>query len=274
MNAPKTASVRPTMQRDVRGTSRGFTLIELLVVIAIIAILASILFPVFGRARENARRSACQSNLKQIGLGFLQYSQDYDEAFPIIYDRRGSRGQIHSWDQAIMPYLGQRDRYAWDLTILKCPSDGLKRATYSDGSAAPPRSYAVPDERNSKGLYFAREVSSNFVVGRNASAYPEASGTIMVAESIGSANRHGNSEGAWVDSPATQLGTDATPANMHFETFNYLFIDGHVKALRPANTVGKVGSQVTWNGYTWYCSVTRSTPNRFACGMWSINEGD
>src|SRR5215217_8055455 len=62
---------------------RGFTLIELLVVIAIIAILASILFPVFARARENARRSSCQSNVKQIGLGFMQYTQDYDEKFPM-----------------------------------------------------------------------------------------------------------------------------------------------------------------------------------------------
>jgi prepilin-type N-terminal cleavage/methylation domain-containing protein/prepilin-type processing-associated H-X9-DG protein len=60
----------------------GFTLIELLVVIAIIAILASILFPVFARARENARRSSCLSNVKQIGLGFMQYTQDYDEKFP------------------------------------------------------------------------------------------------------------------------------------------------------------------------------------------------
>ena len=61
---------------------KGFTLIELLIVIAIIAILASILFPVFARARENARRSSCQSNLKQQGLGFAQYVQDYDSQFP------------------------------------------------------------------------------------------------------------------------------------------------------------------------------------------------
>jgi len=63
--------------------SVGFTLIELLVVVAIIALLAAILFPAFARARENARRSSCQSNLKQIGLGMLQYTQDYDEYFPL-----------------------------------------------------------------------------------------------------------------------------------------------------------------------------------------------
>lgn len=68
---------RPATQRH------AFTLIELLVVIAIIAILAAILFPVFARARENARRTSCASNLKQIGLGIMQYTQDYDERYPL-----------------------------------------------------------------------------------------------------------------------------------------------------------------------------------------------
>jgi prepilin-type N-terminal cleavage/methylation domain-containing protein/prepilin-type processing-associated H-X9-DG protein len=68
----------------------GFTLIELLVVIAIIAILAAILFPVFARARENARRTSCLSNMKQIGLGFMQYTQDYDERYPPNFPQIGT----------------------------------------------------------------------------------------------------------------------------------------------------------------------------------------
>src|SRR5438093_9620550 len=79
-----------TMQR--RNGKLGFTLIELLVVIAIIAILAAILFPVFARARENARRSSCQSNLKQLGLGFQMYTQDYDERLPAAGDYGAAGG--------------------------------------------------------------------------------------------------------------------------------------------------------------------------------------
>ncbi|MDO8473546.1 MAG: DUF1559 domain-containing protein [Dehalococcoidia bacterium] len=88
---------------------RGFTLIELLVVIAIIAILAAILFPVFAKAREKARQSTCLSNVKQLGLGIMQYKQDYDETFPLY-------SATISWCQAITPYVKS-------LGIFKCPSD-------------------------------------------------------------------------------------------------------------------------------------------------------
>lgn len=63
--------------------TKAFTLIEILVTIAIISILAAILFPVFARARESARRASCMSNLKQIGLGMMMYVQDYDETYPL-----------------------------------------------------------------------------------------------------------------------------------------------------------------------------------------------
>lgn len=71
---------------NYHSKNRAFTLIELLIVIAIMALLAAILFPVFSRARENARRSSCASNLKQLALGMIQYTQDHDERFaPNIY---------------------------------------------------------------------------------------------------------------------------------------------------------------------------------------------
>ncbi|HEX8550734.1 MAG TPA: DUF1559 domain-containing protein [Abditibacteriaceae bacterium] len=87
----------------------GFTLIELLVVIAIIAILAAILFPVFARARENARRSSCQSNLKQIALGVAQYTQDSDEKYP------GTPESGKTWVDQLQPYLKSKQ-------IFVCPS--------------------------------------------------------------------------------------------------------------------------------------------------------
>jgi type II secretory pathway pseudopilin PulG len=88
-------------------------LIELLVVIAIIAILAAILFPVFGRARENARRSSCQSNLKQIGLGILQYTQDYDEK--LVPFRNAAPAANTPWAHHIQPYIKS-------VQLFKCPS--------------------------------------------------------------------------------------------------------------------------------------------------------
>ncbi len=98
-----------------RGSARGFTLIELLVVIAIIAILAAILFPVFARAREKARQSSCMSNLKQMGLAFLMYAQDYDERVVYTQFPWGDDGQCH-FPFLLMPYTNNHQ-------IFNCPSD-------------------------------------------------------------------------------------------------------------------------------------------------------
>src|SRR5450631_1096445 len=89
--------------------SKGFTLIELLVVIAIIAILAAILFPVFAKVREKARQINCVSNMKQMGMGVLQYVQDYDETYPMssfgyTFSTPGGP-ETAEWDTVIMPYI-------------------------------------------------------------------------------------------------------------------------------------------------------------------------
>jgi prepilin-type N-terminal cleavage/methylation domain-containing protein/prepilin-type processing-associated H-X9-DG protein len=93
-------STHPVASRNepVKAQKCGFTLIELLVVIAIIAILAAILFPVFARARENARRTSCLSNLKQIGLGMMQYVQDYDERYAPAFSWDSSSGAPNALD--------------------------------------------------------------------------------------------------------------------------------------------------------------------------------
>jgi len=92
--------------------SKGFTLIELLVTIAIIAILAAILFPVFARAREQARKAACMSNLKQIGLAIIQYTQDFDEKYPIA-----NNGSGLTWYAVLQPYVKS-------YQVFTCPTAG------------------------------------------------------------------------------------------------------------------------------------------------------
>jgi prepilin-type N-terminal cleavage/methylation domain-containing protein len=143
-------------------SKKGFTLIELLVVIAIIAILAAILFPVFAKAREKARQASCQSNMKQLGLAFIQYTQDYDEKFPPgILSGAAVSGSLYGegWG-------GELYQYVKSTGIYKCPDD----ATQGAAGSTYPVSYAY---------------NSNFVLNEvaitNASVNAPAS-TVLLSE--------------------------------------------------------------------------------------------
>lgn len=110
----------------------GFTLVELLTVVAIMAVLAAILFPVFARARENARRSSCQSNLKQIGLAAMQYTADYDGCLPPAVIVSGGMNPLDDKAQSFVDLL---QPYVKNLQIFVCPS--FSRPTYAAGGFDP-----------------------------------------------------------------------------------------------------------------------------------------
>ncbi len=125
---------------------KAFTLIELLVVIAIIAILASILFPVFAQARDKARQTACISNAKQLSLGVSMYAQDYDEVVPAafsewnipVYDGPTGRQTNYPsyWYVVVQPYVK-------DTKVVKCPSDYDKGIPTSYAYNYPHMSYRL-----------------------------------------------------------------------------------------------------------------------------------
>lgn len=242
------------MRKPVRGKSvreSGFTLIELLVVIAIIAILAAILFPVFARARENARRSSCQSNLKQVSLGFRQYSQDYDERFPLaLHANMPSTG----WVMTLQPYVKS-------FQVFQCPSESLRgNGTYIPDNGAPRGGNQVAANQLYSDYYVNYNISpmltsadgppAYYYGGVNESKVVSSSNTVLLGDGSilvtnGSAES-GNGEPWWCRVGADfgngwnaggEASRDTVSGKLfgrerHLEGANYAFVDGHVKWLK------------------------------------------
>lgn len=207
---------------------RGFTLIELLVVIAIIAILAAILFPVFARAREAARKTTCQSNLKQIATGMLMYAQDYDEKF------MAGRPNCSHGDGGF-PYWGQDANgiddfhmqafffaalvqpYVKNTALFRCPSvpDTGGWKDWFSGGQAPARMQALGFKTLSYEWKLGDAVGAR--CGQGLASYDAPSQMMMVFEGW---NTFGPHDGKSVDT----INKEAA--------INVAFIDGHVKYMQ------------------------------------------
>ena len=219
---------KPLLSQNKRRphVSSAFTLIELLVVIAIIAILAAILFPVFARARENARRSSCQSNLKQIGLGMMQYAQDYDEMLSPFGGTNQTAPDFMASSAVINPFKTAQP-YLKNTQIFVCPS-----ATVATVATDAPT--AISDT-----AYFANPVMFR-PTGKSLAAIGETSRYVAFQEFLERRQTfygrpYRNTAGANVGTFEYwhNYSASATPkerySNIHFDGGNLLFVDGHVK---------------------------------------------
>ena len=192
-----------------KGRLQAFTLIELLVVIAIISILAAILFPVFARARENARRTSCLSNQKQIGLGFMQYIQDYDERFP-----RHDNTSPGFWGVRIMPYVKSNQ-------LFFCPSDTIHKSANAISTANVSYGY---------NYYYFSTFSTTGPTSLAAVAMP--SQTLLTGDT------GANATGYVIHwSTATYL-----PRDQHLDGCTFLFADGHTKWMKSATVIATKGT--------------------------------
>lgn len=214
-------------------SQKAFTLIELLVVIAIIAILAAILFPVFSKVRENARKTTCLSNEKQLGLAVLQYNQDADETYPPLrIDDNGAStfgGNGHEtdwwWSQAIYPFVKSENTYI-------CPSNPDPGPVCPNMTTFAPhihQSYAMNSRVSQPHGHWENggHPSPSSLAG-----IQEPSQKIMICELT--ANFFGGPDYMWPEISVDEMKKFGFAGHNGFE--NFLFCDGHAKAMRPIST--------------------------------------
>ncbi|RYX80833.1 DUF1559 domain-containing protein [bacterium] len=228
----------------------AFTLIELLVVIAIIAILAAILFPVFARARENARRSSCMSNMKQLGLGIMQYTQDYDERYEY-----GSAPVANTAFRGI-GWAGQTAPYLKSRQIFNCPSD-TNTGGGNVATSGTPVSYAFNTWLGGVNMAAVTDVARNVMLSEmstkvnvnlaDANEGVDFKSPVDLGDNLVTTGGPpgysqeccGNNGSAMVHATGKYLdvtsgeNSDATRNKpRHFDGANYLMADGHVKWYR------------------------------------------
>jgi prepilin-type N-terminal cleavage/methylation domain-containing protein/prepilin-type processing-associated H-X9-DG protein len=169
---------------------KGFTLIELLVVIAIIAILAAILFPVFAKAREKARESACLNNTKQMAIAVATYMQDWDDYVPSSNYNPPPYGHA-TWMYQILPLLK-----SWK--VFSCPSSPEDRPAGYNATTFPYANYSYNEyfmyAADSQGTHFEADFS-------NIATVPNPSGTALIADGYNASLFHdwGDAEDAATD---------------------------------------------------------------------------